>query len=95
MPALIESAGGAAKFAWEEFVYGRLRNLGTRRAYCHAVQRFLSWSRAQRVDLVRIAPAHVGRYLDEQEYAPATKKLHLSAIRHFFDELVLAAKFSL
>jgi site-specific recombinase XerD len=39
--------------------------------------------------LVRIAPAHVGRYLDEQEYATATKKLHLSAIRHFFDELVL------
>ena len=89
MPALIESAGGAAKFAWEEFVYGRLRNAGTRRAYLFAVQRFLGWCDERRVDLVRIAPAHVGRYLDEQEYAPATKKLHLSAIRHFFDELVL------
>lgn len=88
-PALVESAGGAAKFAWEEFVYGRLRNPGTRRAYCHAVQRFFAWCSAQGVDLVRIAPAHVGRYLDEQSYAPATKKLHLSAIRHFFDELVL------
>ena len=41
------------------------------------------------MELVRIAPAHVGRYLDEQPYAAATKKLHLSAIRHFFDKLVL------
>lgn len=88
-PTLVESAGGAAKFAWEEFVYGRLRNPGTRRAYCHAVQRFLAWCRAHGVDLVRIAPAHVGRYLDEQSYAPATKKLHLAAIRHLFDELVV------
>lgn len=89
VPALISSAGGAAKFAWEEFVHGRIRNPGTRRAYCHAVERFLSWCRRQGVDLVRIAPAHVGRYLDDQPLAPATKKLHLSAIRHFFDELVL------
>ena len=89
-PALVEQAGGAARFAWEEFVYGRLRNPGTRRAYLFAVRRFLGWCSQREVDLVRIAPAHVGRYLDEQtQYLPATKKLHLSAFRHFFDELVL------
>ena len=89
IPALVEQAGGAAKFAWEEFVYGRLRNAGTRRAYLYAVKRFLKWCSERGVEMVRIAPAHVGSYMDEQPYAASTKKLHLSALRHFFDELVL------
>lgn len=89
LPALVEHAGGAARFAWEEFIYGRLRNPGTRRAYQHAVERFLASCEQQGVELARIAPAHVGRYLDGLSFAPATKKLHLSALRHFFDELVL------
>lgn len=89
-PALIEQSGGAATFAWEEFVHGRIRNTGTRRAYCFAVKKFLSWCLGHGLELVRIAPAHVGRYLDEQnDYSISTKKLHLAAIRHFFDELVI------
>ena len=28
-------------------------------------------------------------YMDELRHAPATKKLHLAALRHFFDELVI------
>ena len=89
-PAMVERAGSAAKFAWEEFVYGRLRNAGTRRAYLHAVRRFLDWCSVQQIDLVHVAPAHVGRYMDQQtHYQPATKKLHLSGLRHFFDQLVL------
>lgn len=89
MPKLLENVGGAGRFAWEEFIFGRIRNEGTRRAYSFAINRFLSWCGDRGVGLNRIAPAHVGRYLDEQSYAPATKKLHLSALRHFFDELVL------
>jgi site-specific recombinase XerD len=88
MPALVESAGSAASFAWQEFVYAEIRNDGTRRAYLHAVERFLSWCDLRGVELVRIAPAHVGRYLDQQHYSAATKKLHLAALRHFFDTLV-------
>ena len=89
-PALVAQACGAAKFTWEEFVYGKLRNAGTRRAYLFAVRRFLEWCSRRGVDLVRIAPAQVGHYLEEQTaYLPSTKKLHLSAFRHFFDELVL------
>ena len=88
-PALVTSGGKAATFAWEEFVYGKLRNQGTRRAYRHAVERFLTYCNQRGIELVRIAPAHVGRYLDEQPYSPATKKLHLAALRHFFDELVV------
>lgn len=89
MPRLLETAGDAGRFAWEEFIYGRIRNEGTRRAYSFAINRFLSWCGDRGVELNRIAPSHVGRYLDEQSHAPATKKLHLSALRHFFDELVL------
>jgi site-specific recombinase XerD len=89
LPELIRACGGAATFAWEEFIYGRLRNPGTRRQYRLAVERFLAWCGHQGTELVRIAPAHVGRYLDDLPVAPATKKLHLAALRHFFDELVL------
>jgi hypothetical protein len=32
LPALIEQAGPAARFAFEEFLYGRIRNSYTRRA---------------------------------------------------------------
>jgi site-specific recombinase XerD len=88
LPELIRASGGAAKFAWEEFLYGRLRNHGTRRAYRRAVERFLAWCEQQGTELVRVAPANVGRYLDDLPIAPATKKLHLAALRHFFDELV-------
>ena len=88
-PPIVQQAGNAARFAWQEFVYARLRNNGTWRGYLHAVQKFLRWCDERNVELKRIAPAHVGRYLDEQPYAASTKKLHLSALRHFFDELVV------
>ena len=35
-----------------------------------------------------ITPANVGRYLDSLPLAATTKKVHLAAIRHLFDELV-------
>lgn len=89
-PALIEQSGDAATFAWDEFVHGRIRNAGTRRAYCFVVRKFLCWCQRLGLELVRIAPSHVGRYLDEQNaYSISTKKLHLAAIRHCFDELVI------
>lgn len=87
-PTLISSSGPAAHFAWEEFIYGRLRNPHTRRNYRHAVERFLAWCDGRSVALAQIAPRDVGQYLDSLEFAPATKKLHLAALRHFFDELV-------
>ena len=88
VPSLVSGSGPAAVFVWEEFVYGRLRNRHTRRNYTHAVARFLAWCEIRGVELVRIAPRDVGLYLDSLAFAPATKKLHLSALRHFFDELV-------
>jgi site-specific recombinase XerD len=88
LPRLIADAGDAARFAYEEFVFGRLRNPFTRRNYQHAVDRFLAWCEGHRIVLTHVMPKHVGLYIDELAAAPSTKKLHLAALRHFFDELV-------
>ena len=88
LPVLIESGGAAARFAWEEFIYGKIRNAHTRAAYERAIRKFLVHCEALNKQLPSISPRDVGSYLDAQDYAPATKKLHLSAIRHFFDTLV-------
>ena len=43
LPELIRDAGGAARFAFEEFIHGQIRNPFTRKAYLHAVKRFSKW----------------------------------------------------
>ena len=88
LPVLIADSGNAARFAWEEFIYGRLANHRTRRVYRRAIERFFEWCHDRQLELVRIAPADVGRYLDSLPLAATTKKVHLAAIRHLFDELV-------
>lgn len=89
VPALIRDAGAAARFAWDEFLYGRIRNPFTRKAYLHSVRLFFRWMDLHGLDLVRVTPEHMGRYLDGLPVAAPTKKLHLAALRRFFDELVL------
>ena len=88
LPAIVASAGPGAKFAYEEFVYGKLRNASTRKNYRHAVKRFLQFCEQRQRELTQIMPRDVGEYLDQMPLAPATKKLHLAALRHFFDVLV-------
>src|SRR5258708_1686532 len=91
-PNILKRAGKAAVFASEEFFYGRIRNEHTRAAYLIAVKRFLQWSEARGLELVRIAPRDVGQYLDwlrKQNTSIPTRKQHLAAIRHFFDTLAL------
>lgn len=88
LPELIAQAGAAGQFAWEEFIYGKIRNPHTRAAYERAIRKFLTHCEGLGKELPAVSPRDVGSYLDEQDYAPATKKLHLSAICHFFDTLV-------
>lgn len=88
LPALIASAGAAAHFAWEEFIYAQIRNPHTRRAYQHAVTQFLTYCERLGKELPQISPRDVARYLDDLSHSTATKKLHLSGLRHFFDTLV-------
>ena len=89
LPTLVAQEGEAARFAYEELFHARLHNPHTRKAYRHAVQRFLQWCEEHSLTLTRITPAHVGHYVDQLTLTPATIKLHLAGLRHFFDVLVL------
>lgn len=89
LPTVVAAAGPAARFAFEEFFYGRIRNPHTRKAYLQAVQRFSAWCSSAGLELIQVAPADVGRYLDAMAVSIPTRKVHLAALRRFFDELVL------
>ena len=88
LPVLVERAGGAARFAWEEFFYAEHHNPHTQKAYMRAVRRFLGWAEGQGVELAAITPGMVGQYLVGLGGSPAKRNLHLSALRGFFDRLV-------
>jgi integrase/recombinase XerD len=88
LPSLVERAGGAARFAWEEFFYAEHHNRHTQRAYERAVRRFLAWAEGQGVELAAITPGMVGQYLVGLGGSPAKRNQHLAALRGFFDRLV-------
>jgi integrase/recombinase XerD len=88
LPVLVERAGGAARFAWEEFFYAEHHNPHTQRAYERAVRRFLGWCEGQGVELAAITPGMVGQYLVVLGGLPAKRNQHLAALRGFFDRLV-------
>jgi integrase/recombinase XerD len=87
---IVRRAGKAAVFAAGEFFFGTIRNAHTRRAYLYAVRQFLQWAEAKGLELAGIAPRDVGQYLDSlgSTTGIATRKQHLSALRHFFDGMV-------
>jgi integrase/recombinase XerD len=89
MPSLVVQAGSGARFAWDELFSAEIRNPHTRRAYSHAVRQFLAWCEAHTLTLRDITPGWVGTYYDELQASIPTKKQHLSALRCFFDRLVL------
>jgi site-specific recombinase XerD len=87
-PKMVTSAGEAGRFAWEEFFKGKIRNPHTRAAYMRAVRRLLCWCEAYAAELKDITPGMIGEYLDQLKLAVPSKKVHLAAIRTFFDVLV-------
>jgi site-specific recombinase XerD len=88
LPELVELAGGAARFAWDEFFYAEHHNPHTQKAYQSAVRRFLAWAEGQGVELATTTPGQVGQYLVGLGGSPAKRNLHLSALGGFFDRLV-------
>jgi site-specific recombinase XerD len=88
VPSLVERAGGAARFAWDEFFYAEHHNAHTQKAYLRAVKRFLAWCEGQGVELAAISPGQVGQYLVGLGGSAAKKNLALAALRGFFDRLV-------
>ena len=95
LPAIILNAGANARYAYAEFFGDEVENEHTRKVYRHAVDRFLAWCETQSHELHRIPPGSVGQYirsLTTTRRKPASKptqKLHLAAIRKFFDTLVV------
>lgn len=88
LPGLVERAGGAACFAWDEFFYAEHHNAHTQKAYLRAVWRFLAWCEGQGAELAAITPGMVGQYLVGLGGSAAKKNLALAALRGFFDRLV-------
>src|SRR5580693_7135260 len=88
LPVLVERAGGAARFAWEEFFLAEHHNPHTQKAYMRAVKAFLGWAEGQGAELASISPGMFGQYLTALGGSPAKRNLHLSALRGFFDRLV-------
>jgi integrase/recombinase XerD len=88
-PALVTESGKAAAFAYAEFFGAAIESPHTYRAYRHAVDQFLAWCAAREVALTAISPALLGGYVRELSGSKPTKKLHWSALRRFFDQLVL------
>lgn len=88
LPALLDAGGAAAQFAWEEFIFAKIRNPYTRLAYERSVRQFMKHCEHIGRELTQISPRDVASYLDQLNCAVATKKLHLAGLRHFFDTLV-------
>ena len=94
-PAIILSAGGNARYAYAEFFGDEIDNGNTRKVYRHGVDRFLRWCQEQAYELHRIPPGSVGHYIRGlktvagKPVSKSTQKLHLAAIRKFFDTLVV------
>jgi site-specific recombinase XerD len=88
LPALVEQAGAAGRFAWEEFFYAEHHNPYTQRAYHGAVRRFLAWCQKEGKALPQVTPGMVGQYLAGLGGSAAKRNLHLSALQGFFSCLV-------
>ena len=86
LPKVIKVAGPGSAFAYEEFLFGQIRNKHTRRAYTHAVHRFLDWCLKNNITLQQVRPRDVSDYFESlKKLSIPSKKLHRSALNHFFD----------
>lgn len=88
VPSLVERAGAAGRFVWEEYFFAQHHNPHTHAAYVRAVRRFLDWCEREGADLPSITPGMVGRYLANLSGSAAKRNQALSALRGFFDRLV-------
>jgi site-specific recombinase XerD len=91
-PAIVRDAGPQAEYAYADFFKARISNGNTRKAYKRAVDRFLRWCHRRGLELRQVTSFLVGDYLEHHlvdqdgiPLSPPTKKQHLAALRHFFD----------
>ena len=91
-PPIVRDAGPGAEYAYADFFKAKIGNPNTRKAYKRAVDRFLGWCQARGLSLRQVTSFVVGDYLelhlddkDGRPLAAPSKKQHLAALRHFFD----------
>src|SRR3954452_15806540 len=91
-PAIVRDAGPQAEYAYADFFKARISNANTRKAYKRAVDRFLGWCQLRGLELRRVTSFVVGDYVehhlndkDGRSLSAPSKKQHLAALRHFFD----------
>ena len=88
-PAIVFRAGPEAQFAHDEF-FAR-DNENTKVAYRHALSRFFEWCQLQGLELRVIRPGQISAYLlklKKDGLADTSRKVHLAALRKYFDRLV-------
>lgn len=90
IPSCIQRMGEDASRRFLEFFTAQIRNKGTRAAYLHAVQEFYSWCESHDLSFAQIEPVIIATYIEGLTYrfSAPTVKLHLAAIRMFYDYLV-------
>src|SRR6516164_2571908 len=91
-PPIVQDAGPGAEYAYADFFKAKIGNPNTRKAYKRAVDRFLGWCRLRGLELRQVTSFLVGDYLehhlndkDGHPLSAPSKKQHLAALRHFFD----------
>src|SRR4051812_15259460 len=91
-PAIVQEAGPNAEYAYADFFKAKISNPNTRKAYKCAVDRFLGWCRERGLQLRQVTSFLVGDYVEQHlvdkdghPLSPPSKKQHLAALRHFFD----------
>jgi site-specific recombinase XerD len=90
--ALVAAAGERASYRFLEFFTATVRNPNTRRAYARAAIEFFDWLGARGVThITAVESVHVAAYIEQLQKARSapTAKLHLAALRHLFDWLVI------
>src|SRR3954454_5605301 len=91
-PDIVRDAGPGAEYAYADFFKAKISNSNTRKAYKRAIDRFLGWCRLRGLELRQVTSFVVGDYVehhlndkDGHPLSAPTKKQHLAALRHFFD----------
>ncbi len=91
-PEIVRRAGAGAEYAYADFFKAKIANVNTRKAYKRAVDRFLRYCQECRIELHQVTSFLIGDYLehhlvdkDRLPLSAPSKKQHLAALRHFFD----------
>jgi integrase/recombinase XerC len=89
---IVDGTSTEARTKFAEFFASSIRNPNTRQAYYRSVASFLSWAQSHGLETLNaIEPLHVAAWVEilSVRYSVASVKLHLAALKMFFDWMVV------